>query len=254
MTAAALAACQPAQGGSTPTNAGGASTGAERAGGGASSGGVSSGGVSRGGVSSSGTTNNAAATTGRPRVVFLGTSLTAGLGLDPDSAYPALVERKAAAAGTPITVVNAGVSGETSAGALRRVDWVLREPADVIVVETGANDGLRGQRPDSLAANLTRIVERARAAQPRARVALVQMEAPRNFGAAYVARFHAVYPDVARRTGATLLPFLLDGVAGDPRLNQPDGVHPNEEGARRVADTMWRALAPLVASNTAPLP
>ncbi len=192
-----------------------------------------------------------AAAPARPRVVFIGTSLTAGLGLDPDSAYPALVARKADSAATPITAVNAGVSGETSAGALRRVDWVLGEPADVIVVETGANDGLRGQSTAALEANLEQIIGRARALQPRARVALVQMEAPRNFGAAYTARFHDVYPAVARRTGVTLFPFLLEGVAGVPRLNQPDGVHPNEEGARRVAATVWRALAPLVAAPPA---
>ena len=184
-----------------------------------------------------------------PRVVFMGTSLTAGLGLDPDSAYPALVARKADSAGTPIVAVNAGVSGETSAGALRRVDWVLGEPADVIVVETGANDGLRGQSPAALAANLERIVGRARALHPRARVALVQMEAPPNFGAAYTRRFHDVYPAVAQSTGAVLFPFLLEGVAGVSRLNQPDGIHPNEEGARRVATTVWRGGGPLVAGG-----
>jgi acyl-CoA thioesterase-1 len=184
-------------------------------------------------------------------VVFIGTSLTAGLGLDPDSAYPALVERKALAAGTPITAVNAGVSGETSSGALRRVDWVLREPADWVVVETGANDGLRGQSPEALAENLRGIVQRARAAQPRARVAIVQMEAPRNLGAGYVRRFHDVYPAVARETGVPLLPFLLDGVAGVGALNQADGVHPNEAGERRVAENVWRALAPLLAGAAA---
>jgi acyl-CoA thioesterase-1 len=187
----------------------------------------------------------------RPRIVFIGTSLTAGLGLDPDSAYPALVERKADSAGTPITVVNAGVSGETSAGALRRVDWVLGDAADVIVVETGANDGLRGQSPDALRRNLEQIVGRARTLHPRARVALGQMEAPPNFGAAYTRRFHDAYPAAARSTGAVLLPFLLEGVAGESRLNQPDGIHPNEEGARRVATTVWRALAPLVVAPVA---
>ncbi len=183
---------------------------------------------------------------GRPRVVFVGTSLTAGLGLDPDSAYPALVQRKADSAGTPIVAVNAGVSGETSAGALRRIDWVLGEPADVIVIETGANDGLRGQSPAALRQNLEQIIARARALQPRARVALVQMEAPPNLGRGYAQRFHAVYPEVARGTGVTLLPFLLEGVAGVARYNQPDGIHPNEEGARRVADGVWRALAAVV--------
>lgn len=188
---------------------------------------------------------------GRARVVFLGTSLTAGLGLDPDSAYPAVVGRLAAAAGTPIDVVNAGLSGETSAGALRRVDWVLREPADVVVVETGANDGLRGQSVDTLRANLDAILARVRHDRPGARVALVQMEAPRNLGAGYTGRFHAAFPAAARAGGATLFPFLLDGVAGVPRLNQPDGVHPTAEGARVVGATVWKALQPLVAASAA---
>ncbi|GJG88271.1 hypothetical protein tb265_34520 [Gemmatimonadetes bacterium T265] len=183
----------------------------------------------------------------RPRVVFLGTSLTAGLGLDPDSAYPAVVGRLAAAAGTPIEVVNAGISGETSAGALRRVDWVLREPADVVVVETGANDGLRGQSADSLRANLDAILARVRRDRPAARVALVQMEAPRNFGPGYTSRFHAVFPAAARAGGVVLFPFLLDGVVGVPRLNQGDGVHPTAEGARRVGANVWKALQPLLA-------
>lgn len=183
---------------------------------------------------------------GRPRVVFIGTSLTAGLGLDPDSAYPAVVGRLAERAGTPIAVVNAGLSGETSAGALRRVDWVLRQPADVVVVETGANDGLRGQSVDSLRANLDAILRRVRQAQPRARVALVQMEAPRNMGRDYTARFHDAFPAAAKAAGVPLLPFLLDGVAGDPALNQPDGVHPTAEGARRVASNVWKGLAPLL--------
>lgn len=190
----------------------------------------------------------APATTGahQPRVVFIGTSLTAGLGLDPDSAYPAVVGRLAAAAGTPITVVNAGISGETSAGARRRVDWVLHDPADVVVIETGANDGLRGQSVDSLRANLDAILARVKQDQPAARVALVQMEAPRNLGASYTARFHEVFPAAARTAGVTLFPFLLDGVAGVSGLNQADGVHPTAEGARRVGATIWKALQPLV--------
>ncbi len=191
------------------------------------------------------------APSGRPRVVFLGTSLTAGLGLDPDSAYPAVVGRLAAAAGTPIDVVNAGLSGETSAGALRRVDWVLREAADVVVVETGANDGLRGQSVDSLRANLDAILGRVRRDRPGARVALVQMEAPRNLGADYTAHFHAAFPAAARASGVVLFPFLLEGVAGVPGLNQADGVHPTAAGARRVGATVWRALGPLVAEARA---
>jgi acyl-CoA thioesterase-1 len=184
--------------------------------------------------------------TGGPRVLFVGTSLTAGLGLDPDSAYPALVARTAAAEGVPIRVTNAGLSGETSAGALRRVDWLLREPFDVVVVESGANDGLRGVDPDSTRANLRAVIARVRQALPAARIALVQMEAPTNLGAAYTARFRALYPAVAEAAGIPLLPFLLDGVAGLPQLNQPDGIHPNEAGARRVAANVWRALKPVV--------
>jgi acyl-CoA thioesterase-1 len=175
------------------------------------------------------------------RVVFVGTSLTAGLGLDPDSAYPALIARKADSAGVPLQVTNAGVSG-----ALRRIDWVLREPTDVVVLETGANDGLRGLRVDSTQANIAAIVERIRAAQPAARVLLVQMEAPPNFGAAYTSEFRAMFPAVAERYGLTLAPFLLDRVAGVASLNQGDGVHPNEAGARIVADNVWRALRPVV--------
>ena len=191
----------------------------------------------------------AAAGATRPlRVVFLGTSLTAGLGLDPDSAYPALVQRKADSAGIPITVVNAGVSGETSAGALRRIDWVLREPVDVLVVETGANDGLRALRVDSTRANVAALLARARAARPAARLVLVQMEAPPNLGPDYTGRFRAMFPELARASGATLVPFLLEGVAGVARLNQGDGIHPNEAGARRVAATVWGALRPVLDS------
>jgi acyl-CoA thioesterase-1 len=180
--------------------------------------------------------------------VFVGTSLTAGLGLDPDSAYPALVARKADSAGIPVTVVNAGVSGETSAGALRRIEWVLREPADVLVIETGANDGLRALRVDSTRANLSAILERARAVRPDARLVLIQMEAPPNLGAEYTGQFRAMFPAVAREHGATLAPFLLGGVAGEARLNQGDGIHPNEAGARVVAETVWRALRPVLDS------
>lgn len=188
---------------------------------------------------------------GAVRVVFVGTSLTAGLGLDPDSAYPALLQRKADSAGMPVAVVNAGVSGETSAGALRRIDWVLREPVDVLVLETGANDGLRALRVDSTRANLEAILRRVRGAHPQARLVLVQMEAPPNLGAAYTASFRAMYPDVAQATGATLTPFLLDRVAGVAGLNQPDGVHPNERGARLVAETVWGALRPVLDSARA---
>jgi len=182
--------------------------------------------------------------TGRRRVVVMGTSLTAGLGLDPADAYTTLLQHKADSAGLDVEIVNAGYSGETSAGALRRVDWLLRGPVDVFVLETGANDGLRGLDVDSTRQNIARIVARVRAARPAARVFLVQMEAPPNLGTKYTDQFRAMFPTVARESGATLLPFLLEGVAGGASLNQADGIHPNEAGARRVAANVWRGLAP----------
>ena len=186
------------------------------------------------------------------RVVLLGTSLTAGLGLDPEKAYPALLQQKADSAGYAVRIVNAGLSGETSAGALRRAGWVLDQPASLVVLEVGANDGLRGVNPDSTYANIVALVKVVRSQRPEAGVALVQMEAPTNLGVSYTTRFHQAYVRAAKETGVTLLPFLLDGVAGDARLNQADGVHPNPEGSKRVAETVWRGLAPLLAKLAAP--
>jgi acyl-CoA thioesterase-1 len=184
---------------------------------------------------------------GTPVVLFFGTSLTAGLGLEPEQAYPSLIEKKARDEGVPIKVVNAGLSGETTAGAVRRIDWVLRTPADLVVIEGGANDALRGLPPEDARANLESLIAAVRAKQPQARIALIQMEAPPNFGAAYTRSFHAIFPEVARKENVTLLPFLLDGVAGIPRLNQPDGIHPNLAGERIVADNVWKAVKPIVA-------
>jgi acyl-CoA thioesterase-1 len=182
-----------------------------------------------------------------PIVLFFGTSLTAGYGLDPQQAYPSLIEQKARSEGVPIKVINAGLSGETTAGALRRIDWVLRAPADLVVIEAGANDALRGLSPDAARLNLERLIAAVRQKQPQAKIVLIQMEAPPNYGIAYTRRFRAVYQEVARKEELALLPFLLDGVAGIPRLNQPDGVHPNLAGERIVADNVWRALKPIVA-------
>jgi acyl-CoA thioesterase-1 len=179
-------------------------------------------------------------------VLFFGTSLTAGYGLDPALAFPNLVADLSAADGIPITAVNAGLSGETSAGAVRRIDWTLRNPVDVVVLETGGNDALRALDADSLERNLTALVERTKAAQPAARILLAVMEAPPNLGAAYTGRFRQAYVNVAREQGVTLLPFLLDGVAGHAALNQPDGVHPNERGEGMVAANVWKALKPVV--------
>lgn len=193
------------------------------------------------------TASSSAGSARTPVVLFFGTSLTAGLGLDPEQAYPTLIEKKAQAEGVPIKAVNAGLSGETTAGAVRRIDWVLRTPADLIVIEGGANDALRGLPPEDARANLEQLIAAVRAKQPQAKIALVQMEAPPNFGAIYTRSFHAIYPEVARKENVVLLPFLLDGVAGIPRLNQPDGVHPNLTGERIVADNVWKALKPVVA-------
>ena len=179
-------------------------------------------------------------------IVFLGTSLTAGLGLDPDSAYPALIQHKLDSAGLRYTVVNAGQSGESSAGALRRVDWILRQRPAVLVIETGANDGLRGQEPDSTRANIQAMVDRARAQSPGTAIVLAPMEAMPNLGQDYVRRFRAIFPAVAEANGIPLLPFILDGVGGVDSLTQQDGIHPTAAGSRRVAANVWRGLEPVL--------
>jgi len=182
------------------------------------------------------------ATSAPPAIVFLGTSLTAGLGLDPDNAFPAVVQRKIDSAGLKYTVVNAGVSGESSAGAVRRIDWILRQRPAVLIIETGANDGLRGQDPDSLQANIQRVIDQVRRHSPTTRIILAGMEALPNLGAEYTRHFRRIYPALAAANHIQLIPFLLDGVAGVDSLNQQDGIHPNEAGARVVADNVWRVL------------
>ena len=187
----------------------------------------------------------------REHVVIVGTSLTAGLGLDPEQAYPALIEAKIDSADLPYTVINAGISGETSAGLLGRIDWLLEGDFDVIVVETGANDGLRGLPIATARANIDSALTRIRSARPDAAVILVQMEAPPNLGRAYTAAFREMYRELAGEHGATLMPFLLEGVAGEPAMNQADGIHPNEAGARRVADNVWAVLGPVLRERAA---
>ncbi|MGH7665110.1 MAG: arylesterase [Gemmatimonadaceae bacterium] len=185
---------------------------------------------------------NAPGDSGDRTLLFIGTSLTAGYGLDSEDSYPALIAGKIDSVALPYDVINAGVSGETSAGALRRIDWLLRTPADVIVIETGANDALRGLRMDSTRANIQAIIDRIESAQPEAAIVLVQMEAPPNLGAAYTTGFRSIFPALAARNGLTLIPFLLEGVAGEPELNLPDGVHPTAEGQKIVAANVWRVL------------
>lgn len=185
----------------------------------------------------------------RPIVLFVGTSLTAGLGLDPRQAYPAVVQTKIDSAGFDYQVVNAGVSGQTSAGARSSIDWLLRRPAAVLVIETGANDGLRGIDPAELRSNIEAIVTRAQAQQPPPTIIIVGMEAPPNLGQRYAGRFRAVYADVARERGLRLIPFLLDGVAGVDSLNQADGMHPTAAGQQILARHVWDVLGPVLAQR-----
>jgi acyl-CoA thioesterase I len=189
----------------------------------------------------------AAATARNPgRVLFMGTSLTAGLGLEIEEAYPALIAERIDSLDLPYRVDNAGYSGETSAGALQRIDWLVREPVDVFVLETGANDGLRGLPVGDMRANIQAIIDRVRAASPNARIVLVGMEAPPNLGPRYTSEFRKVFPELAERNGATFIPFLLEGVAAVDSLNQGDGIHPNADGARMVAETVWRVVGPIL--------
>lgn len=178
-----------------------------------------------------------------PRIIFLGDSLTAGLGLDIAQSFPALIQKRIDAGSYEYEVVNAGVSGDTSAGGLRRLEWALGEgtPA-ILVVALGGNDGLRGLPTEQLENNLAQIIEHGQ--KRNLTVILAGMEAPPNFGAEYTARFRNVYTSLAERYRIRLIPFLLDGVAGNPTLNQADGIHPNIRGAELVADLVWRVLQP----------
>jgi acyl-CoA thioesterase-1 len=180
----------------------------------------------------------------RPVILFVGTSLTAGLGVDPSAAYPALIQRRLDAEGLRYRAVNAGLSGETSAGALRRIDWLLRQPVAVLVLETGANDGMRGLDPAATRQNIERILARARSQQPPPRLVVVGMEAFPNYGEDYRARFRAVFAEAATKNDAAFVPFLLEGVGGVAALNQGDGIHPNAEGHARIAETVWKTLRP----------
>jgi acyl-CoA thioesterase-1 len=177
------------------------------------------------------------------RVVVLGDSLTAGLGLAVDEAYPALLERRLTAAGFRYHVVNAGISGDTSAGGVSRLESALEGNVRILIVALGANDGLRGLPPEQLKQNLSQIIERAQARGIS--VILAGMEAPPNFGAEYTTAFHNIYPALAKQYHLPLVPFLLAGVAGVPELNQRDQMHPTAEGDRIVADTVWKALEPV---------
>lgn len=181
-------------------------------------------------------------------VLFFGDSLTAGYGLDPTRAFPALVQQFISERELAYRVVNAGVSGETSSGGLRRIDWILRQDVDVLVLELGANDALRGTDLALTAENLQAIIDRTRAKYPDVEIVLAGMQVPPNLGADYTQEFAALFVRLAEANDAHLIPFLLDGVGGVPSLNQADGIHPNVEGHRLVAENVWATLEPLLVS------
>ena len=182
----------------------------------------------------------------RPVLLVLGDSLTAGYGLDPSLAYPALLQKKIDAAGLDVEVVNAGVSGETSAGGARRIDWLLKRRVDVLLLELGANDGLRGIPLDSTEANLQRIIDATRSRFPDVRIVVAGMLVPPNLGPDYSRAFRELFRDLATRNHATLIPFLLEGVAGKRELNQADGIHPTPQGHEVVAETVWKVIRPIL--------
>ena len=179
-------------------------------------------------------------------VVFLGDSLTAGLGVQPTEAFPALVGEKIREAGLPYHVENAGLSGDTSAGGLRRIDWLLQRRIDLLVLELGGNDGLRGLDLKSMKTNLQAIIDKTKAKNPQVKIVLAGMQVPPNLGAEYAAGFERAYHELARENNAILIPFLLEGVGGHRDLNQPDLIHPNPAGHRIVADLAWRTLEPIL--------
>ncbi len=179
------------------------------------------------------------------KILMFGTSLTQGLGLPPGTELPAVLQKKFAAAGTPVQVINAGVSGDTSADGLSRIDWSLADHPDAAIVELGSNDALRGIDPAQTERNIAAILTKLRAAHVP--VLLLGMKAPRNLGAQYDTAFDAIYPKLARQFGDALYPFVLEGVALDPKLNQADGIHPNPAGVQVIAARLFHYVQKLIA-------
>lgn len=175
-------------------------------------------------------------------ILFFGNSLTAGYGVEPAEAYPALIQDKIDSIKLNYKVVNAGVSGETTAGGNSRIDWILQQPIDIFVLELGANDGLRGIPLETTEQNLQSIINKVRAAYPGAKIIVEGMQIPPNMGPEYTAGFKEIYPRLAKENNIVLIPFLLEGVAGDPKLNQQDGIHPSAEGHKILAETVWEIL------------
>jgi acyl-CoA thioesterase-1 len=184
--------------------------------------------------------------TERKTIVVLGDSIAAGYGVEPEQAYPALLQEKINAARLPYTVVNAGVSGDTTADGLGRLDWLLQRKIDVLIVELGGNDGLRGLPVPTIQSNLQVIIDHARKKYPQIRIVIAGMRMPANLGPDYVGAFAKVFPAIASKNQAALVPFLLEGVGGDASLNQADGIHPTAEGHKLVAENVWKTLKPIL--------
>ena len=180
-------------------------------------------------------------------IVFFGNSLTAGYGLSsPSQAFPSLIQNKIDSLGLPYKVINAGVSGETSTGGNARIDWILKQPVDVFILELGANDGLRGIPLSQTRESLQSIIDKVKAKNSAAKLVLAGMQIPPNMGASYTTEFKNIYPELARKNNITLIPFILEGVGGEAKLNQEDGIHPTAEGAKIVAENIWKELKPLL--------
>ncbi len=195
-------------------------------------------------------TSDSSKTKSSPKtILFFGNSLTAGFGLDPSQAFPAVIQQKLDTLKLPYQVINAGLSGETSAGGLRRIDWLLNRKIKVLVLELGANDGLRGIALGDTRRNLQEIITRTKKKNPQAQIVLAGMMVPPNLGVEYRQQFQRLFPELAKQNRAALIPFLLDGVGGVPELNLPDGIHPTAEGHKKVAENVWKVLRPLLLSQ-----
>ena len=187
-------------------------------------------------------TQNATPVAKNKTIVFFGNSLTAGYGLSPSEAFPAIIQQKIDSSNLPYKVINAGVSGETSSGGNSRIDWILRQPLDVFILELGANDGLRGIPITETKKNLQSIIDKVKTKYPEAKLVLAGMQIPPNMGQKYATEFRNIYSELANKNQMTLIPFLLEGVGGEVKLNQQDGIHPTEEGHLIVAENVWREL------------
>jgi acyl-CoA thioesterase-1 len=185
----------------------------------------------------------------RKTILILGDSIAAGNGVRPGEAFPALIQAKIDALGWPLEVVNAGVSGDTTAGGLGRIDWLLRRQVDVLILELGGNDGLRGVSPAETKRNLQAIIDRTKSKYPPVKIVIAGMQMPPNLGNAFASEFRAIFPELAKTNGAALIPFLLEGVGGVAELNQPDRIHPTPAGHKIVAENVWKVLKPVLESE-----